>query len=205
MVAEVNQAVKETGVRIASLVPVFGWSAPDEQERQAQVRNWKRLLEIANGLECPVVMTELSGDPNQRLKSEHAFYHSMEELIPVFERYGLQLDIEAHPYDFAVADLVVLVHPGVHAGRVDDVPVADVGPVVVAVLCWVLEEGAGRTAQVHTPGQPLPRWRRSQNVASQPQRPAGRLRRLPLTAARPAGVSVIRSAWNQFQTARQQV
>jgi myo-inositol catabolism protein IolH len=27
MIAEVNQAVKETGVRISSLVPVFGWSA----------------------------------------------------------------------------------------------------------------------------------------------------------------------------------
>jgi myo-inositol catabolism protein IolH len=101
MVAEVNKAVKETGVRISSLVPVFGWSAPDEQERQAQVRNWKRLLEIADGLECPVIMTELSGDPNQPLKSEHAFYHSMEELIPVFERYRLRLNIEAHPYDFA--------------------------------------------------------------------------------------------------------
>ena len=101
MVAEVNQVVKETGVRIASLVPVFGWSAPDEQERQAQVRNWKRLLEIADGLECPVIMTELSGDPNQPLKSEHAFYHSMEELIPLFERYRLQLNIEAHPYDFS--------------------------------------------------------------------------------------------------------
>ena len=44
MIAEVNKAVKETGVAISSLVPVFGWSAPDEQERQAQVRNWKRLL-----------------------------------------------------------------------------------------------------------------------------------------------------------------
>ena len=86
MVAEASKAVKETGVRISSLVPVFNWSAADEQERQAQVRNWKRLLEIADGLECPVIMTELSGDPNQPLKSEHAFYHSMEELLPLFER-----------------------------------------------------------------------------------------------------------------------
>jgi len=37
------------------------------------------------------------------------------------------------PVDVAVADFVVLVHPGVHPGGVDDVPVADVGPVVVAV------------------------------------------------------------------------
>ena len=97
MIAEVNKAVKETGVRISSLVPVFGWSAPDEQERQAQVRNWKRLLEIADGLDGPVIMTELAGDPSQPLKSEHAFYHSMEELIPAFERYRLKLNIEAHP------------------------------------------------------------------------------------------------------------
>jgi myo-inositol catabolism protein IolH len=100
-VAEVRQAMKETGVTIASLVPVFNWSSPDEQERQAQVRNWKRLLEIASELEVPVVMTELSGDPADPLRSEHAFYKSMEELGPVFERYGLQLHIEAHPYDFA--------------------------------------------------------------------------------------------------------
>jgi len=100
-VAEVNQAGKETGVSILTLVPVFNWSSPDEQERQAQVRNWKRLLEIADGLDCRLVVSELSGDPNQPLRSEHAFYRSMEELAPVFERYGIALNLEAHPYDFA--------------------------------------------------------------------------------------------------------
>jgi myo-inositol catabolism protein IolH len=101
VIAEIKQACKETGVQIASLVPVFNWSSPDEQERQAQVRNWRRLLQIASELEVPVVMSELSGDPNQPLKSEHAFYHSMEELSPDFERYGLDLHLEAHPYDFS--------------------------------------------------------------------------------------------------------
>src|SRR4051812_2619833 len=101
MLAEVRRAMRESGVSISSLVPVFNWSSPDEQERQAQVRNWKRLLEIADTLEVPVVMTELSGDPNDPRRSEHSFYRSMEELIPVFERYGLQLNIEAHPYDFS--------------------------------------------------------------------------------------------------------
>jgi myo-inositol catabolism protein IolH len=111
MIKEVNKAVRETGVRISSLVPVFNWSAADEDERQAQVRNWKRLLEIANALEGPVIMTELSGDPNQALKSEHAFYRSMEELIPLFARYRLRLNIEAHPYDFSErnADAVQIV------------------------------------------------------------------------------------------------
>jgi myo-inositol catabolism protein IolH len=100
-IAEVRKACAETGVDILTLVPVFDWSAPDEQERQAQVRNWRRLLEIAAELECQVVNSELSGDPNDARRSEHAFYRSLEELIPVFERYGIGLNIEAHPYDFA--------------------------------------------------------------------------------------------------------
>jgi myo-inositol catabolism protein IolH len=100
-IAEVKQACKETGVTLLTLVPVFNWSSPDEPERQAQVRNWRRLLEIAAELECPIVNSELSGDPNQPLRSEHDFYASMEELAPVFERYGIGLNIEAHPYDFA--------------------------------------------------------------------------------------------------------
>jgi myo-inositol catabolism protein IolH len=99
-IAEVKQALKETGVSMATLVPVFNFSSPDEQERQAQVRNWKRLLEICDDLECPIIVSEFSGDPNQPRKSEHAFYRSMEELSPVFERYGIALNMDAHPYDF---------------------------------------------------------------------------------------------------------
>lgn len=98
---EVKAACKETGVTLNSLVPVFNWSSPDEQERQAQVRNWKRLLQIAADLECGLINSELSGDPTDPLRSEHAFYRSMEELAPEFERHGIALNLEAHPYDFA--------------------------------------------------------------------------------------------------------
>ena len=52
-VAEVRKACGETGVSVLSLVPVFNWSSPDEQERRAQVRNWRRLLEIADELDVP--------------------------------------------------------------------------------------------------------------------------------------------------------
>ena len=101
LIAETKKAAAETGVQIVTLVPVFNWSSPDEQERQAQVRNWRRLLQIANDLECPVVNSEFSGDPNRPLQSEHAFYRSVEELVPDFERYGIGLNLEAHPYDFS--------------------------------------------------------------------------------------------------------
>src|SRR6478735_4750982 len=69
-IAQVKKACTETAVKIQTLVPVFNWSSPDEQERQAQVRNWRRLLEIAAELECPIVNSELSGDPNDPVRSE---------------------------------------------------------------------------------------------------------------------------------------
>lgn len=100
-IAEVKKAEKETGVKILTLVPVFNWSCPDQTERAFQVRNWRRLLQIANDLELDLVNSELSGDPNRPLQSEHSFYLSMEELAPDFERYGIKLNLEAHPYDFA--------------------------------------------------------------------------------------------------------
>jgi myo-inositol catabolism protein IolH len=101
LIAETRKAMAETGVEIAALVPVFNWSSPDEQERRAQVRNWRRLLEIADALDCRTIVSELSGDPNRALASEHAFYASIEELVPHFERYGIALNLEAHPYDFS--------------------------------------------------------------------------------------------------------
>jgi myo-inositol catabolism protein IolH len=100
-IAEVRKASSETGVSVVSLVPVFNWSSPDEQERRAQVRNWRRLLEIADALDVRTIVSELSGDPADPRRSEHAFYASMEELIPVFEQYGIGLNLEAHPYDFS--------------------------------------------------------------------------------------------------------
>ena len=99
-VAKVKKAMSASGVKIWTFNPVFNWSSPDEQERQAQVRNFRRLLEIAEELEVPLIATEFSGDPNEPLKSEHQFYTSIEELIPDFEKRGIECTIEAHPYDF---------------------------------------------------------------------------------------------------------
>ncbi|WP_296140516.1 sugar phosphate isomerase/epimerase [uncultured Tessaracoccus sp.] len=99
-IARVKKAMRATGVRIWSLNPVYNWSSPDELERQHQVRNFRRTLEIAAELEVPLIATELSGDPNQPVRSENQFYRSIEELIPDFERHGLACAVEAHPYDF---------------------------------------------------------------------------------------------------------
>lgn len=99
-IARVKKAMAETGVKIWSLNPVFDWASPQEQERQAQVRNWRRLLEIAEELEVPLIATEFAGDPTRPRQSEHQFYKSIEELIPDFEKRGIACAVEAHPYDF---------------------------------------------------------------------------------------------------------
>ena len=127
---------------------MFNWSSPDEQERQAQVRNWKRLLQIAADLECGLINSELSGDPTDPLRSEHAFYRSMEELAPDFERHGIALNLEAHPYDFAERN-----DDAVHIIRGLDLPW--VNYVFCAPHAFHLSDGAGDVGRMmRYAGQP---------------------------------------------------
>jgi len=43
---------------VRTLNPVFNWSSPDEAERTAQVRNWRRLLELADALDVREIVSE---------------------------------------------------------------------------------------------------------------------------------------------------
>ena len=43
-IKELKAALAETGVQIASVLPLYKWSGPDEDERQAAVRYWKRAI-----------------------------------------------------------------------------------------------------------------------------------------------------------------
>jgi myo-inositol catabolism protein IolH len=95
-----KEAVAEAGIRISSLLPVQRWSSPDEPLREAAVRAWKRIIEIAVELEVPVINTEFSGRPERSEESEAAFFRSMEELLPILEREGIRVNIDPHPDDF---------------------------------------------------------------------------------------------------------
>lgn len=99
-IREFKAALRDTGVQLSSLLPVYHWSSPDESLREAAVRNWKRAIQVAVEMECPLMNTEFSGQSDHALASENQFMRSMEELMPVFEREGISLDIQAHPYDF---------------------------------------------------------------------------------------------------------
>ena len=65
IMAEYKQALRDTGVELSSFICVYRWSGPDELRRQAAVKNWKRLIEIAVEMGVQVINTEFSGDPNQ--------------------------------------------------------------------------------------------------------------------------------------------
>ncbi len=114
-----REALRDAGVELASLLPLYRWSSPDEEERQAAVRYWKRAIEIAVEVGCSTMNSEFSGRPEKAQASEAAFWKSMEALLPIFEQEGITLSLEPHPDDFiedgyAAVDLV----RGINSDRV---------------------------------------------------------------------------------------
>src|SRR3954470_560459 len=93
-------ALDAAGVKIATHLPLYKWSGPDEDERQAAVRYWRRAIQIAVDLGCGVMNSEFNGRPEQAAASEAQFWRSLEELLPIFEREGVRLVLEPHPDDF---------------------------------------------------------------------------------------------------------
>lgn len=108
LVADLRKACAEADVEVASILPVLRWSSPDENLREAAVRYWKRAVQIAVDLGVEQMNTEFSGRPEQPEESEAAFYRSMEELVPVFEREGIHVAIDPHPDDFVEEGLEAL-------------------------------------------------------------------------------------------------
>ncbi len=88
------------GVSVATVLPLYHWAGPDEEERQNAVRYLKRAIEITVELGCSVMNTEFNGRPEAAPASEGQFWRSMEELLPIFEREGIALRLEPHPDDF---------------------------------------------------------------------------------------------------------
>jgi myo-inositol catabolism protein IolH len=110
-IAKFKSALNGAGVEVASVLPLYRWADVDEVERTAAVRYWKRAIEITVDLGCNVMNSEFNGDPTDARRCEGQFWKSMEELLPIFEREGVELRLEPHPNDFvedgkAAVDLV---------------------------------------------------------------------------------------------------
>jgi myo-inositol catabolism protein IolH len=103
-----KKALDAAGVKVAANLPLYRWSGPDEDERRAAVRYWKRAIQISTMLDCEVMNSEFNGRPEQASLSEGQFWRSMEELLPCFEAEGIALRLEPHPDDFVEDGLVAV-------------------------------------------------------------------------------------------------
>jgi myo-inositol catabolism protein IolH len=99
-VARFRRELATAEVEVASVLPLYRWSGPDEDARQAAVRYWKRAVQITVDLGVTVMNSEFNGRPDRPDESEAQFWRSMEELLPIFEREGVRLVLEPHPDDF---------------------------------------------------------------------------------------------------------
>ena len=99
-VRRLKKVAADAGVGIASIIPLNRWSGPDEDQRQAAVRSWKRAIQIAVDLEVTVLNSEFNGRPEDPETAEAMFLRSMDELLPILEREGVRLVLEPHPDDF---------------------------------------------------------------------------------------------------------
>ena len=110
--AAFKQAMKDHGVGLATLQPMYRWASPFEDERQWAVRCWKRAIEVAVEMGCDTLISEFGrgASPersvgerpgaNTRELCEAAWFRSMDELLPIFEREGITLSVEPHPEDW---------------------------------------------------------------------------------------------------------
>lgn len=110
--AAFKQALRQHQVGLASLQPMYRWASPFEDERQWAMRCWKKAIEVAIEMECPLMISEFGrgASPersvgerpgaNTRELCEAAWFRSMDELLPIFEREGITLSVEPHPEDW---------------------------------------------------------------------------------------------------------
>jgi myo-inositol catabolism protein IolH len=119
-----KQSLRDHGVKLASLLPMYRWASPLETERLAAVEYWKKAIQVAVEMECDTLNSEFGRGPSPEATAcccagrsmehcEAAWWRSMEELVPLFEKEGLNLHIEPHPEDF-----IETFHPAIDIIRV---------------------------------------------------------------------------------------
>ncbi|MFC3167450.1 sugar phosphate isomerase/epimerase family protein [Paracoccus fontiphilus] len=107
-----KQALRDNKVGLASIQPMYRWASPYPDEWEVAIDNWKRAIEFAVELECPLFVSEFGrgGSPDRSLNDrsglhrpetcEGAFFRAMDVLVPILEREGITLSLEAHPEDW---------------------------------------------------------------------------------------------------------
>jgi myo-inositol catabolism protein IolH len=124
-----KKALRDHGVKIASLLPMYRWASPNEDERQAAVWYWTKAIQVAVDMGVDTMNSEFGRGPHPERggctsccaggmtteASEAAWWRSMETLTPILEKEGVRLNVEPHPDDF-----VEKLHPAVDMIRTLD-------------------------------------------------------------------------------------
>jgi myo-inositol catabolism protein IolH len=93
-------AARQAGVEIVSVAVIQAWSSPDEDVRAQAVSWWQDGIAAVVALGCTRINSELSGSPSRPDDCRAAFLRSVETLLPVLEREGIEIVVEPHPGDF---------------------------------------------------------------------------------------------------------
>ncbi|MFL7964445.1 sugar phosphate isomerase/epimerase family protein [Pseudomonas kielensis] len=113
-IAEFKKALRDNHLQLASLLPMYRWASPHEDERRAAVNYWKEAIQVAVEMGCTTMNSEFGRGPSpdrghkvsccggvhSHESSEAAWWRSMEELVPVLESEGVTLNVEPHPEDW---------------------------------------------------------------------------------------------------------
>ncbi|SCK22848.1 sugar phosphate isomerase/epimerase family protein [Vogesella sp. LIG4] len=111
-IAGFKRALREHGVGLATLQPMYRWASPFEDERQWAVKCWKKAIEVAVEMDCRLMISEFGrgaspersvgqgAGTNTKEMCEAAWWRSMEELLPILEREDITLSVEPHPEDW---------------------------------------------------------------------------------------------------------
>lgn len=91
---------RRQGVPVGSVAVIQSWANPDEEARTDAVRWFKQGIEATVAVGAKRINTELTGSPHQAEASRQAWLKSIEEVLPLIERHGLELRVEPHPGDF---------------------------------------------------------------------------------------------------------
>ena len=111
-IASFRKALKDHGVKLATLQPMYRWSSPYQDEWELAIDNWKRAIEIAVEMDCPMVVSEFGrGGSPERSQNDRSglhrpetceahFFRALDILVPIREPEGIILSLEAHPEDW---------------------------------------------------------------------------------------------------------
>src|ERR1700729_323041 len=69
-IAAFRRELAAAGVEVATILPLYRWAGPDEDERQAAVRYWKRAIQITVDLGVNVMNSEFNARPEAASASE---------------------------------------------------------------------------------------------------------------------------------------